>query len=90
MDREPKTISVPVAITELAETGLISEDTIIALQADKLETLERIRGIKRLCILGQIEMDEAKQKIEEILDERREKLRKLGLLDPDDDITSIE
>jgi len=84
-DKEKKceTISIPVMLEEL-KTGLISDDALVALQADKLEMLERIRGIKRLCILGQIEMDEARQKIDEILDERRERLKKLGLLDPDD------
>lgn len=48
MANEIKTMAIPALLREVEETGLITDDSLKAFEAEKLQALEKIENLRRL------------------------------------------
>ena len=49
MTEEIQTMAIPVMLKEAQETGLITQESLDALEAERLQAQEKIENLKRLC-----------------------------------------
>ena len=82
MNGKAKTISIKVLTEEERETGLLSEEGREALEAEKLQALEKIRSIKTLCLTRVLSLTESQERIAKIKQEIAEKFKSYGLDNP--------
>jgi 2-methylaconitate cis-trans-isomerase PrpF len=79
--KEIKTMAIPVMLQQAKETGLITEESVDALNAEKLLAQERIENLKRQCRENEISREQMEAGIREIQQQVKEKVAALGLDD---------
>ncbi len=73
MSEKSKTMEIPIILQEAMDTGLISEDVLECLKADKLIVQEKIRDLKRLYrerIISHVQLEMAIAGIQKEMQEK--------------------